>query len=266
MRSRARAETVSGSKAGRDAQAFLGAAVGDVDVPVIDRDLDPPQRGHHVHQEQCVPLGRPEGRNVVAHARRRLGVHDGDDGGVRMGGEEGLGLDRPPPGRVDAHHLRPRPVRHFTHPFAEDAVHPDHDRVARSHEVHERGFHARRAGAAQGQGQGVRGGENLPEALVGGVEKGQEFGVEVPEDRPRQGLGHLRVRIGGTRAHQQAVGNRHRRIVADPCSPAPTRPRQFALPVDCPGGTGSLCAPGPPRPPPRCRTRPGPLRRLGAAS
>ena len=160
----------------------------------------------------------------------------------------------------------PRPVRHFAHPFAEDAVDPDHDRVSRSHEVHERGFHPRRAGAAEGQGQGVGGGEDLPEALVGGVEKGQELGVEVPQDRPRQGLGHLRIGIGGARAHQQAVGNWHRRIVADPCSPAPTRPRQLALPVDCPGGTGSLCAPGPSRPPPRCRARPGLLHGVDAAS
>ena len=28
----------------------------------------------------------------------------------------------------------------------------------------------------------------MPETLVGGVEQGQEFGVEVPEDRPHQGL------------------------------------------------------------------------------
>ena len=117
----------------------------------------------------------------------------------------------------------------------------------------------------RGRVKGFAVAKTLPEALVGGVEKGQELGVEVPQDRPRQGLGHLRVGIGGTRAHQQAVGNRHRRIVADPRSPAPTRPGQLALPVDCPGGTGSLCAPGPSRPPPRCRTRPGPLLGVDAA-
>ena len=60
-----------------------------------------------------------------------------------MGRQQGLGFERPSPGRVDAHHPCPQPVRHFAHPFAEDAVHPDHDRVSRSHEVHEGGFHAR---------------------------------------------------------------------------------------------------------------------------
>ena len=96
--------------------------------------------------------------------------------------------------------------------------------------------------------------------------RARNSGSRCPRTGRARACGHLGIGIGGTRAHQQAVGNRHRRIVADPRSPAPTRPRQLALPVDCPRGTGSLCAPGPSRPPPRCRPRPGPLRPSGCSA
>ncbi len=104
-----------------------------------------------------------------------------------MGRQQGVGRDGRAPGGIDPDHLGPQPIRHLAHALAEDAVHADHDRIAGPDEVDEGGLHAGRTGAADGQGQRVRGGEDLAEALVGGVEQGQEFRVEVAEDRSSQG-------------------------------------------------------------------------------
>ena len=56
------------------------------------------------------PPSRPQRFNLVAHAGRRLGVHHRDDRGARMGREERIGFDRPPPRRLHPGHLRPRHV------------------------------------------------------------------------------------------------------------------------------------------------------------
>ena len=97
------------------------------------------------------------------------------------------------------------------------------------------------------------------------VEQLQELGIEVPEHRPGQRHGHFRVRIRGTRSHEQAVGDPHRRIVAGPRSPAPTRRgAQSWRPVDCPRGTGALRPEDAAAPPPGRGRRSHPLRRLGS--
>ena len=58
------------------------------------------------------------------------------------------------------------------------------------------------------------------------VEDGQELRIEVAEHGTGQRHGHLRVRVRRPRPHEEAVGYPHRRIVAGPRSPAPTRRRR----------------------------------------
>ena len=155
-------------------------------------------------------------------------------------------------------------ARHLAHPLAEDPVDPDDDGIAGPHEVHEGRLHPRRTGAADRQGQRVRGGEDLAEAVVRAVEQLQELGIEVPEHRPGQRHGHFRVRIRGPRSHEQAVGYPHGRIVAGPRSPAPTRRGPIWCPVDCPRGTGALRPEDAAAPPPERGRGSRPLRRLGS--
>ena len=168
-----------------------------------------------------------------------------------------------PHGGVDPDDVGAEAVRHLAHPLAEDAVDPDDDGVAGPHEVDERGLHAGRAGPAHGQGQRVRGGEDLAQAVVRVVEQGEELRVEVAEHGPGQRHGDLRVRIRRPGPHEQAVGYRHRRIVAGPCSPAPTRRSARRRPVDCLRGTGALRPPGAPAPPSRRRPGSGRLCAVG---
>ncbi len=113
--------------------------------------------------------------------------------------------------------------RHFAHPLAEHAVDADDDRVARPDEVDEGGLHAGRAGPAHRQRQCVGGGEDLTQPVVRLVEEGQELRIEVAEHGAGQRHRDFRVRVGRPRAHEEAVGYPHRRIVTGPCSPAPTR-------------------------------------------
>ena len=60
--------------------------VGDVDLPVVDLDGDAAERRDAVDEQQGVALAVAERLDVVADTGRRLGVHDGDDGGRRVGG------------------------------------------------------------------------------------------------------------------------------------------------------------------------------------
>ena len=55
------------------------------------------------------------------------------------------------------------------------------------------------------------------------VEDRQELRIEVPEHRSGQRHRDFRVRVRRSRAHEEAVGYPHRRIVTGPRSPAPTR-------------------------------------------
>ena len=65
---------------------------------------------------------------------------------------------------------------HVAHSLAEHAVDPDHDGIAGPDEVHEGSLHARRPGSADRQRQGVGGGEDLAQAVVGVVENGGTAG------------------------------------------------------------------------------------------
>ena len=90
--------------------------------------------------------------------------------------------------------------------------------------------------------------EDLAQAVVRAVEQRQELRIEVAEHGSGQRHGDFRVRIRRPRPHEQAVGYPHRRIVAGPRSPAPTR--RLAHPVSgrLPAWNGCSSPPGSSRP------------------
>ena len=95
---------------------------------IVDRDAA--ERRDAVDEQQRVALGRAERRDVVAHAGRGLGVHDGDDLRVRVRGEQRLGIDRLAPLGLDPHDLGAAARGDVAHALAEHAVHADDDDVA----------------------------------------------------------------------------------------------------------------------------------------
>jgi hypothetical protein len=137
-------------------------------------------------------------------------VDHGDDLRRRVGVEEALRVDRLAPRCLDADDLRAAAGRDVAHALPEHAVHADHDDVAVAHHVHERRFHARRAGATDRQRERVRGLEDLAQPVARLVEHGEELGVEVAQQRSRERRRDLGVRVRRTRPHQHAVAQRHR--------------------------------------------------------
>ena len=97
------------------------------------------------------------------------------------------------------------------HALAEHAVHADDHDVAGIDEVHEGGFHARRAGAADRQRQFVLGAEHRAQAIAGLVEQREEVGVEMPEERTGERLGDLGIRVARSGTHEHAVAMGHGR-------------------------------------------------------
>ncbi len=183
----------------------------------------PPKRRDHVDQEERVTLAPAERFDVVPDPGRGLGMHDRDDRGRRVGGEEAIRVDGLAPGRLDRDHVGTQAGGHLAHALTEHPVHPDDDGVAGPDEIDEGGLHAARPRRADRQGQWVGGGEDATEAFVGAVEQGEELRVEVPDHRAGERHRHFGVRVRGSRPHQQAFGHPHRRIVTGPRSAAPTR-------------------------------------------
>ena len=210
-------------EAGWHAQAFLGSAVGDVDPPLVDGDLDPAERGHGIDQEQCVTLLPTDGLDVVAHAGGRLGVDQCDDGrrGVCRHEEPrierlaplGLHLTTSAPSRSATSHIRspktPLTPTTTTSPgrttFTKEASMPAEPVPL------------------IGSVRALSVPNTLAEALAGLIEHDQEVRVQVAQQGPGQRHGHGGVRIGRPGAHEQAVWIPHRRIVTGLPSPAPTR-------------------------------------------
>ena len=188
-----------------------------------------------------------------------------------MGREQALRVDGLTPLGVDPNNLGPVAVRDLAHAFPEHTVDTDDDRIARADEVDEGRLHARRSGPAERKGQGVGCPESLTQAVVRAVENRQELRIQMTEHRTGQRHGDFGVRIRRSRPHEEAVGYPHRRIVAGPRSPAPTRRpagwRSTRLPAwsgcSSPRGRCRPSLPTWPRIPPPTRPGPPPVRRNG---
>ena len=199
-------------KPGRHPQALLRAAVRDVDVPLVDVHRNAAERRHAVDQYERVALRRAQRLDVVAHASRRLGVHDGDDLRRWMSVEQTLRIDGRPPFGVDTHHVGAAPRRDIAHALTEDAVHPDDDDIARPDDVHERRFHTRGAGAADRKRQRVVGAKDRAQPVARLVEHIEEIRVEVAQQRTRERLDHFRIGVARARTHEHAVAMWHRAV------------------------------------------------------
>src|SRR5262249_35136042 len=70
-----------GREAGRAAEAFLRATVGDVDAVLVDQHGHAAERGDAVgdHQRVDFVCGFADGLGLVVHAGGSFGLHEGDD-------------------------------------------------------------------------------------------------------------------------------------------------------------------------------------------
>ena len=156
-----------GRQPGRTTQAFLGAAVTCVDAPLVDLQRAAGQRRDRIDQQQ--------GAGVVHGLRHAVQRLPGAGGrfGVDQGGQFGSCAARQPgphvvrgedaaPFGFDDDRGSAAAFDHVGHARAENTVDADHHLVAGLHEVDETRFHARAAGAGDGQRQGVLGLEHPP--------------------------------------------------------------------------------------------------------
>ncbi len=241
------------------AEALLGAAVGDVDPPLVDLDGDAAERGDAVGQQQGVALagvdqGGPDGSDVVAHPGAGLGVDRGHQFRVGVGGGQALGDQRLAPRLVHPDHLGAGNVTATSHIRSPNRpVDADDDDVTGADGVDEGRFHPRGTGAGDGEGQFVVRPPHLAQPVTGLVQQLQEDRVEVPEHGSGEGLGCLRIRVGRAGAHEDSLGVRH----WPACYPEPSAAGAGA--ATRPGGT----RPGGTRP---GGTRPGGTRPGGTRS
>ena len=206
-------------QARRAGQAFLRAAVDGVDVPAVDVEFDPAERGDRVHDgERAVAVGDlGECAGVRQGAGRGLGHHESQRLRLRVGFQSVLDTLR-----VDG--ARPRIVHHhgggaaaldvFLHAPPEHAVAAHDHGVTGFDQVHEAGLHAHRARAGNRKGHFVVGLEGSPQQCLDVVHQVHEGGVKVADGRPRHGGQYARVHVGRAGAHQGAqrrLKARHRK-------------------------------------------------------
>ncbi len=135
-----------------------------------------------------------------------------DDGNHRRVGvrfEKPLRVERRSPLGGDRNHLGTASDCYVAHASTEDAVHADYHDVTWRQHVHERRLHPGGAGSRDGEREGVLGAEHRAQPFTGLVEQCYELGVEMTEQRPREGLDHLRIGIARAGAHQDPVAKGH---------------------------------------------------------
>ena len=122
---------VNGARPGRDAEALLGAGVGEVDAPVVGRTGMPPSEVTQSASSSASPLPAPSGamsdRTPVEVSAWTAAISFGR----RVGGEHALDVDRLPPLVLDGDDLGAAAGGDVDHPLAEQAVDRDDDDVAR---------------------------------------------------------------------------------------------------------------------------------------
>ena len=196
-------------QARRARQALLRAAVHDVRAPGIHRHGDPAQAGHGIDQVQRVasPHQPADFRHGIAHAGRRFGVDHGDQVvfPLRQPVAHGLGNHGRAPREFQRIDLGPQPSRHIGHPLSKHPVAQNQDAVAALEQIHKTGFHARRAGAADGQRQRIAGPHDLTQQRLDVFHDRQETRIQMADRRPRQRLVHLGRHARRAGPHQQHV-------------------------------------------------------------
>ena len=141
----------------------------------------------------------------LQHARRRLGVDDGDELDLAHAIQHGLdrlGVEGPAPCPFGADDVAPVALHHIPDALAEEAVHPNDHVVPGLDDVAHRRLHARRPRARHRDRRVVLGAEHLPQHRADLFHDLHEPRVEVPDHRRAQRLQHPRVDVGGSGPQQ----------------------------------------------------------------
>ena len=108
---------------------------------------------------------------------------------------------------------------HLDHACAKDAVDPNDDLVSGFNQVGQTGFHARAAGAGDGQGHFVPGLEHKPQQLLGPIHQFDERGIEVTDQGGGHRLQNARMDVARTRTEQDPLRNGQVTNACHVCSP-----------------------------------------------
>ena len=190
------------------------------------------------------PLPRPRGCDLVAHAGRRLGVHDRDDRRRRVRRQQAVRVDGLAPGGVDPYHLGPwrSATSHIRSPKT-PLTPTTTGSPGRTKLTKEASMPAEPVPLTGRVSAFVVAKTCRRRSLVL-VEQRQELRIEVTQHRTGQRHGDFRVWIRRARAHEEAVGYPHRRIVTGPRSPAPTRRGARRVSGRLPAWNGCSTPPG----------------------
>ena len=199
------------SEARRGAEALLGAAVTDVDAPVVDLHLVAAQRGNGVDDGQG-PVAVDDFDDVGQgrqHAGGGLGVDDADGLDLRMLLQfvvKGLRVDGLAPRGVDLADDGAAALGDVAEADAEVAVAADDEGVAGFEDVGAGRLHGAGAGGRHGHGHDVGGVVHLAQHIADVVHYLEEVGVQVAHYGQGHGLQHTGMHGAGAGAQQQPRG------------------------------------------------------------
>jgi hypothetical protein len=142
-------------------------------------------------------------------------MDDAQQPGARMLRQRGGNLfegEDVTPGRFDRMDRGAAPFHHVFHPSAEDPIDADDDFITRLDEIGRNAFHARHAGAADGEGERVLCAEDLAEQLARLVHDGDILRVNGPRGWLLVYFGFfLRTEVAAEVCHQPHAAFRRNR-------------------------------------------------------
>src|ERR1035437_3796014 len=212
----ARLEALQGARrdgdrrqAGRAAEPFLGATVGEVDAVFVDHHRHAAQRGHAIGNGQRVDfVGRFADRlRLVVESGGSLGLYEGDHARA-FAADEVAGLLRVKglaPGLGEADDFAAVAAGHFADAVTEETVGEESERFAGLDEVGHGGFHAGAAGARDGDVALVLGGIGVAEQAAYLFDYLEEERVEMADHGLRHGLVDAGRDHAGSRSEQKAL-------------------------------------------------------------
>ena len=196
-----------GRKSGRAAEAFLGAAIGNVDAVFVHQYGHATEGGDAIGDRQRSGLvGRLADRlGLIVHAGRRFGLHKSDHVRLLAADEVAnlLRVVRLAPSLRELHHFGALTAGHLTDTVGEKSVGEQRKLAARLGKIGHGRFHAGAARAGNGQTERVFGGVSVPQEgadLIGDLE---EVGIQVPDDILRHGGVDARGDHAGSRSEKQ---------------------------------------------------------------
>jgi len=187
----------------------LRTAISDVDARRVHIDRHAAQRSYAIgdHNRSNGVRGSGDRLGILQRSGGRFRVNEGHRLRALLFEEcGGLGFaERLAPGFIAAHDLRAVTAAHFGNALAEEAGNEDGEFHARSGEVGNRGFHARAAGAGDGNGERIRGAEQHPQIAARFLHRFEKEGVQITDHGLGHGLIDARFHLRGSGSEQQAA-------------------------------------------------------------